>query len=242
MWERTIATSRRELASGGCLPKAWYRRWVRAAERERARAADAPKERLIDCALDEVANRGLQNLTLKAVAIRAGCAHSLIAHHFNSKEGLLEACAERWRREITVQVTGVLAAFNAPSDPFVGAHDALSLAFDVTRERQSLMRVLMRSVIYQEGLTERVLDTTEPVLENFTHILAGRFGLEERRCRAVVHHAGILVTRLALAADSELARLYPHADDDVWGVSKAEAIESVLTLLRAGSRRTDGTS
>ena len=193
----------------------------------------SPRGRLLDAALEEIADSGLGNLTLKSVSLRAGCAHSLIAHHFGSKEGLLEACAERWTREISTRTADVVEALESNQDPISGAEAALSMAFDVAREHQSLMRVFLRSVVYREGLTDQVLDTTEPILEAFAAFLSRRFQLDETRCRAIIHQTGILVARLAIAADSELARIYSNAESDVWVSARDEAVASVIALLRA---------
>lgn len=46
---------------------------------------------LLAAAVRVVANQGLRNLTYRAVAREAGVAHGLVAHHFGTREFLLEA-------------------------------------------------------------------------------------------------------------------------------------------------------
>lgn len=46
---------------------------------------------MLDAAIEVVAERGLRGLTYRAVAERAGVNNTLVAHHFGSRSGLLEA-------------------------------------------------------------------------------------------------------------------------------------------------------
>ena len=48
------------------------------------------REALLDAAIHVVAQGGLRNLTYRAVAAQAGVTHGLVAHHFGSRDALLE--------------------------------------------------------------------------------------------------------------------------------------------------------
>lgn len=63
---------------------------------ERASSRPSPRygegrTALLAAAVRVVANQGLRNLTYRAVAREAGVAHGLVAHHFGSRDVLLEA-------------------------------------------------------------------------------------------------------------------------------------------------------
>ena len=49
---------------------------------------------LLAAAVRVVASRGLRNLTYRAVSREAGVAHGLVAHHFGSRDALLEAALQ----------------------------------------------------------------------------------------------------------------------------------------------------
>jgi AcrR family transcriptional regulator len=49
---------------------------------------------LLAAAVHVVATRGLRHLTYRAVAQEAGVAHGLVAHHFGTRDALLEAALE----------------------------------------------------------------------------------------------------------------------------------------------------
>ena len=49
---------------------------------------------LLAAAVHVVATRGLRNLTYRAVAQEAGVAHGLVAHHFGTRDALLQAALE----------------------------------------------------------------------------------------------------------------------------------------------------
>ena len=49
---------------------------------------------MIEAAIHVVAESGLRGLTYRAVAQRAGVNNSLVAHHFGSRDGLIEAALE----------------------------------------------------------------------------------------------------------------------------------------------------
>ena len=58
--------------------------------RARRPAADR-REEMLDATIDIVARQGLRALTLRAVAQEVGVSHPLVAHHFGTRDRLLEA-------------------------------------------------------------------------------------------------------------------------------------------------------
>ena len=53
------------------------------------------RQALVDAAITVVAESGLRHLTYRAVAREAGVSHALVAHHFGSRDALIEAAVER---------------------------------------------------------------------------------------------------------------------------------------------------
>lgn len=52
------------------------------------------REALLEAAIRVVGRSGLRNLTYRAVAAEAGVTHGLVAHHFGSRDALLEEALE----------------------------------------------------------------------------------------------------------------------------------------------------
>ena len=52
------------------------------------------RQALLEAAVHVVATRGLRHLTYRSVAQQAGVAHGLVAHHFGTRDALLEAALE----------------------------------------------------------------------------------------------------------------------------------------------------
>ena len=52
------------------------------------------KEALLEAAIHVVSQKGLRQLTYRAVAAEAGVTHGLVAHHFGSRDALIEQALE----------------------------------------------------------------------------------------------------------------------------------------------------
>lgn len=67
---------------------------VEAGSKQRTSAFGAGRQALIEATITVVARAGLRNLTYRAVAKEAGVAHGLVAHHFGSRQALIEAALQ----------------------------------------------------------------------------------------------------------------------------------------------------
>jgi AcrR family transcriptional regulator len=88
----------------------------------RAEAAAATRERILDVALEHFLQRFYDEVTLAGIGKEAGVSQQTVINHFRSKEGLLEAAAdrldpERFRRELVGDpVAGVVGDYEAGGD------------------------------------------------------------------------------------------------------------------------------
>src|SRR3954465_8380813 len=53
-----------------------------------------PRERLLDAAIDHIAQRGISDLSLRELAAAIGTSHRMLIHHFGGREGLLVAVVQ----------------------------------------------------------------------------------------------------------------------------------------------------
>ena len=53
-----------------------------------------PRERLLNAAIDHIAERGISDLSLRELASAIGSSHRMLIHHFGGREGLLVAVVQ----------------------------------------------------------------------------------------------------------------------------------------------------
>ncbi len=53
-----------------------------------------PRERLLNAAIDHIAERGISDLSLRELATAIGSSHRMLIHHFGGREGLLVAVVQ----------------------------------------------------------------------------------------------------------------------------------------------------
>ena len=53
-----------------------------------------PRERLLNAAIDHIAERGISDLSLRELAAAIGSSHRMLIHHFGGREGLLVAVVQ----------------------------------------------------------------------------------------------------------------------------------------------------
>ncbi len=70
-------------------------------------ARPSPRQRLLDAAIEYVAEHGLGEVTLRGLASAIGTSHRMLIHHFGSKEGLwveIVQEVERRQRELLAEI------------------------------------------------------------------------------------------------------------------------------------------
>jgi AcrR family transcriptional regulator len=97
----------------------------------------SPRQRLLDGAIDHVAEHGISDLSLRELAAALGTSHRMLIHHFGSKEGLWVAIVrtvEQRQRDLLGEIlpdpdAGVAEAMRAwwkhISDPSLWANERL---------------------------------------------------------------------------------------------------------------------
>lgn len=72
--------------------------------RERQRDAERTRQRIVDAALAEFAEKGFAGARIRSIAERAGVNSQLISYYFGGKEGLYQEILRRWhQREARIE-------------------------------------------------------------------------------------------------------------------------------------------
>lgn len=124
------------------------------------------KEALILAAIRVVARGGLRNLTYRAVAAEAGVTHGLVAHHFGSRDALLEQALEySLQRSVDTSMletgTGRVEDFAATlADVVEAGPDMQAFQFELaleSRRRPELLRYVEQLYETYRAATRREL-------------------------------------------------------------------------------------
>ena len=93
-----------------------------------ARTVKDPEERrreLLACAMRLFAEKGYDNVSVRAVAREAGVASGLAYHYFDSKQALFDAAIEEYARQCAERFCSIF------SDRSLSLDEQLDLAFDL---------------------------------------------------------------------------------------------------------------
>lgn len=121
---------------------------------------------LLDAAVRVVADQGLRNLTYRAVARQAGMAHGSVAHHFGSRDALLE---EALRYSLNTTVTSI--STNPGSGDLTAVFDGLSAMVDSNPEHQAFQYELILECRRRPELKPYVESIYHAYVEGIQHEL-----------------------------------------------------------------------
>lgn len=195
--------------------------------------ADAERTRatILDAVLLEVAQSGFAELTLKAVASRAGVSIGLISHHFTNRDTLLRLASERWTQMLLDAKREVFDVYNETADKRAALFDATVAALAFVRRHHGAMRVVMRKVIVDGVPPSGVFDYTHSLKRMATPILQRDFGLSEARAGAVLHQAAILLARIGIGTDDEMMKTYGGDAATAWHRCSTSLGVSIVCLV-----------
>jgi AcrR family transcriptional regulator len=106
--------------------------------------ADAPRQRILDCALELLAEHGYEGMSLQRVASRVGLHKSSLFHHFKSKEELAREVYRGLAERLLKRIEPLLAEDPPRLDSLVAALDATVEHFAA---EPAAARLLMRLMV-----------------------------------------------------------------------------------------------
>lgn len=202
--------------------------------RGRPRAAEGGdrRARIIDCALELFAEKGISATTDAAVASAAGVTAAMIHYYFKNREGLLDALvAER----LTPRMRYIWEGFDGeiPANPREIVRTVVGRMFEVVAELPMLPALWNREVFNVEGrLRERVLANLprEPVGRAFRALSNARdAGLLNRRLvPELVIISALSLVMVPLAAENAVTEITGRP------LVREELAAHVLALLDGG--------
>src|SRR3954454_2603013 len=152
-----------------------------------------PREKLLDAAIDHIAQRGISDLSLRELAAAIGSSHRMLIHHFGGREGLLVAVVQAVEQRQRDLLDSIIP------DPTASPGDAMRAWWRHISDPSLWPNERLFFEIYGQALQGRpgtieLLDgIVDSWLEPGTEINLA-FGMDEPTARAMAR-LGIAVTR-----------------------------------------------
>ena len=186
-----------------------------------------PRERLLNAAIEHIAERGISDLSLRELAAAIGSSHRMLIHHFGGREGLLVAVVQEVEARQRALVDALLP------DPAAAPGDAMRawwrhISDEALWPNERLFFELYGQALQgRPGTTELLDGIVDSWLEPAATLLT-QLGFEDGEATA---RLGIAVTRgllLDLLATRDRARV-----DAAMEVHIAAMEAYLVTSLRA---------
>jgi AcrR family transcriptional regulator len=167
-----------------------------------------PRQRLLNAAIEHIAERGVSDLSLRELAAAIGSSHRMLIHHFGGREGLLVAVVQEVEARQRALMDDVMP------DPEASPADAMRAWWKHISDERLWPNERLFFELYGQALQGRPGSTAlldgivDSWLEPAATILT-QLGLERPQAEAAARH-GIAVTRgllLDLLATRDRARV-----------------------------------
>ena len=176
------------------------------------------RDKIIQAAIEVLRERGPAQLSGREVARRAGVSVSLINHHFDGVEGMMEASLQLFFTELA-RVEGewrprLKSEEHTIAEVLIGAG---TVGFRLCRKWQALLRYNLKRIAEGGGIAAPLpAGVQEALIAGWTQPIARRTGLHVQRIRLRFHSGVAHVARLATASPKDVRELIgqPHASDD----------------------------
>jgi len=200
------------------------------------------KGRILDVALEIIEKEGLKALKVRTVSERTGLSLSLVNHHFGSKQGLLDACKDRYYQGLQDVVAAVIEETRDGTMADV-VELAIRDTFSYSRVHRAVLRMLTRDVFADGGLIEPYRETLQrphfnPVMDFF----APRLGLDPQRARVRLQAISVVLTRFATSTEEELKAIFGLSGDEAVAAAEDHLVEIAGLLLMPQNVEASGDS
>lgn len=145
---------------------------------KRQQQAEERRNQLIDVALELFGQRGIEATRVSDIAQAAGVAQGLLYHYFPSKDALLSAIVER---EGPLAMLHELLATPSDRPARETLLDLATRLYGLIQQRRSLLRLIVREVIWQPEMLRFGMAVREQALGMLMRYLQSRVAAGELR-------------------------------------------------------------
>ncbi len=206
-------------------------------QRKRTRDAVATREKVLQAAIHEFAEKGLHGARVEEIASRTATSKHMIYYYFGSKDGLYASVLDRVYADFRMVEDN---ADTEEGDPMETLAMLVASAFDSHVENPHRVRILMSENLdrgrHAQSLDhsaqrELVLSTTEKLLKRGEALGIFRPGLD-----ALQLHLSISALSFYYVSNAHtFSRVFDYdmADPAVQSARRAEVVETILSRCRA---------
>ena len=157
-----------------------------AAAPTRGRPSTGARERILDAAIEVLKSDGYAGLTIAKVAARAGESKPLVAYHFGSKRGLVQAAGRKIAEMITEEVLASIDGATTVEEVIRGAAAGVERVLDRDERVARLYFDLAAVSVVDPGIRETIAEVNEQWRVVLTRLLGkSRDGLSRTRARVL---------------------------------------------------------
>ncbi len=134
--------------------------------RQSAETSEQTRRTILDAALRIFARQGFEATGMRDIAVAAGTTHSLIRHHFGSKEGVWQAVVRAAFNEFLAALQTSVEPMNTTSDEPAALLKCIVRAFlQVCARTPEIVQLLMHEGTEQSSRLEYVMKQAAPLQE-----------------------------------------------------------------------------
>ena len=169
--------------------------------------AEATCQRILEAASHLFGERGMDGVSIRAIAAEAGVTLATVHFHFGTKDRLYQACVDGMYGDLRAMTLEILGGVDQ-SDPLAGIGPIVRRSYGFALAHRGAIRLLMRTVMQEGELRSRErLQHQRPLLDAGCLPLMGVLDLSEPDVRLILQSVIHLVVRYALSSPGELAFL-----------------------------------
>ncbi|MGL5909698.1 MAG: TetR/AcrR family transcriptional regulator [Phycicoccus sp.] len=167
----------------------------------------APSARIVDAIIDLVAERGMEGVSVRAVAGRAGVSIGAVQHHFPTKEAMLLAANDRIGTVVVERITELLGRARTPAAAVQSLARMLVALEPQERAATAVWVAFVSHALADAAAAERHRRDWQDVEDVFARLLAEHHRATPASTADAAAHLLALVDGLAIAVALEPRRM-----------------------------------
>ncbi|MGL4175775.1 MAG: TetR/AcrR family transcriptional regulator [Dermatophilaceae bacterium] len=186
----------------------------------------APSARIVDAVIDLVGEHGVEGVSVRAVATRAGVSVGAVQHHFPTKAAMLLAANERIGAVVVERVQSLLARARTPATALRSVTRTLAALEPDERAATAVWVAFVSHALTDELAAERHRRDWQQVEDVFARLLAEHHGATPARTTDAAARLLALVDGIAIAVAAEPVRMTPRRARAIVDAAVDEALDT----------------
>ncbi|MGL5930530.1 MAG: TetR/AcrR family transcriptional regulator [Dermatophilaceae bacterium] len=166
-----------------------------------------PSARIVDAVIDLVGEGGMEGVSVRTVAARAGVSVGAVQHHFPTKAAMLLAANERIGAVVVERIQGLLARSRTPATALRSLARTLAALKPDERAATAVWVAFVSHALTDEVAAERHRRDWQQVEDVFAQLLAEHHDATPARTADTAARLLALVDGIAIAVALELGRM-----------------------------------